>query len=162
MKTGTASQAGWVFQINLSQGGVPKRPVPTAELKPLGLVGDSQSHLDIHGGPERAVCLYSLERILELQSEGNPVYPGSIGENLTLAGLDWNRIKPGTKLLLGETTRLQITKFTTPCKTIEASFLGGKIDRISEKTHPGWSRVYGCVLQAGLIKIGDTVQIEAS
>lgn len=162
MKQETEGLTGRVFQINLSQGGVPKRAVSSANLTALGLVGDIQVHTDIHGGPERAVCLYALERILDLQSEGHPIFPGSIGENLTLAGLDWTQIRPGTKLRLGETVRLQVTSFTNPCKTIEASFSGNEIQRVSEKAHPGWSRVYACVLQAGLIRIGDAVQVESS
>ncbi len=90
MKQKLESRPGSVFQINLSDDGVPKRAVRCAELTTFGLVGDSQRHPDIHGGPNRAVCLYSLEQILNLQSEGNPIFPGSIGENLTLAGLDWS------------------------------------------------------------------------
>ena len=37
-----------------------------------------------HGGPERALCLFSLERILELQAEGHPIFPGAAGENITI------------------------------------------------------------------------------
>ena len=80
---------GRIFQLNVSNGGVPKLPVREALLTPDGLEGDRQAHPQIHGGPERALCLYALERILELQAEGHPIYPGSIGENITVCGLDW-------------------------------------------------------------------------
>ena len=160
MKQKLDSRSGNIFQINVSDGGVPKRAVRSAELTTFGLVGDSQRHQDIHGGPNRAVCLYSLEQILILQSEGNPIFPGSIGENLTLAGLEWSQIIPGKKLRLGESVLLEITNFTSPCNTIVDSFIQGRYDRVSEKSNPSWSRVYARVLKTGTLRIGDTVMIE--
>ncbi|MFN2109684.1 MAG: MOSC domain-containing protein, partial [Anaerolineae bacterium] len=77
-----------IFQINISHGGVPKLAVRSAEVTELGLVGDTHNNTKVHGGPTRALCLYSLERILALQAEGHPIFAGSTGENLTLAGLD--------------------------------------------------------------------------
>ncbi len=76
------TQSGRIFQINVSNGGVPKFARQQAELTPLGLVGDRQEETDVHGGPERALCLFSLERILALQAEAHPIFPGAIGENL--------------------------------------------------------------------------------
>ena len=51
----------------------------------------------VHGGPERAVSLFSLEVIRRLQDEGHPIYPGATGENLTVAGLDWAALAAGTQ-----------------------------------------------------------------
>src|SRR5918911_5547890 len=99
---------GYIFQLNCSDGGVPKRPVREAELTTTGLTCDRQEHLDIHGGPERALCLYSLERIAQLQDEGHPIFPGSIGENVTVAGLDWSQLKPGIRLALGDEVVIEI------------------------------------------------------
>ena len=62
--------AASVHQINVSQGGVPKLPVLEAAVGELGLEGDAVANPDIHGGPERAVCLYSLELIEALVAEG--------------------------------------------------------------------------------------------
>jgi MOSC domain-containing protein YiiM len=148
-----------VFQINVSDGGVPKLPVPAAEVTPLGVSGDRQSNLEVHGGPERAVCLFSLERILALQAEGHPIYPGSAGENITISGLDWPAIVPGVQLRIGRDILLEITRYTSPCSNISPSFLDQNSNRISQKKYPGWSRVYARVLQPGSIRIADTVQI---
>src|SRR5882672_2343251 len=90
--------SGRIFQLNASNSGVPKTSVREAILTMTGLICDRQAKADIHGGPERALCLYSLERILELQAEGNPIFPGSAGENLTVSGLQWERLAPGTTL----------------------------------------------------------------
>ena len=150
---------GRVFQINVSSGGVPKRAVLRGVITGLGLEGDRQANLDVHGGVERAVCLYSLERILALQEEGHPIFPGAAGENLTLSNLDWDLVVPGTRLSLGKEVLLEVTRYTSPCKTIAPSFLSQDSSRISQKLHPGWSRVYARVLTPGLINVVDEVRI---
>jgi len=151
---------GHIDQINRSNGGVPKLPVPNANVTALGLVGDAQRDMVHHGGPDRALCLYSLERIQALQAEGHPIAPGAAGENLTLAGLDWEHIQPGMRLRLGEQVQVEVTKFTVPCNTLVEAFLEGDYGRISQTRHPGWSRVYVRVLKEGEIRAGDPVWIE--
>ena len=147
-----------IFQINCSPGGVPKLAVREAEVTEVGLVGDEHNFPDIHGGPERAVCLYSLERILELQAEGHPIFPGAVGENVTVSGLDWNEVVPGLQLFLGDEVQIEITKYTSPCNSIPDSFLDGDYPRISQKVHPGYSRVYARVLRAGRLVVGQSVR----
>jgi len=152
-------RVGWIFQINTSNGGVPKLSRKLGEVTFNGLTGDNQANLDVHGGPERALCLYSLERILALQAEGHPIFPGSAGENLTLAGLDWSLVNPGTRLQLGADVLVQVTRYTSPCNTISGSFLKNDYSRISQKVFPSWSRVYAQVLQPGTIQVSDAVRI---
>jgi MOSC domain-containing protein YiiM len=148
-----------IHQINLSDGGVPKLPVHKAEATPLGLVRERQANTKHHGGPERALCLYALERITALQDEGHPISSGSTGENLTLAGLDWTQVIPGTRLLLGDEVVVEITKYTLPCAKIAGSFIDGEVDRMAQEQHPGWSRVYAKVLVPGCLHTGDNVYI---
>ncbi|NNF58917.1 MAG: MOSC domain-containing protein [Rhodothermaceae bacterium] len=154
-----------IVQINVSNGGVPKRAVAEARIGAQGLEGDAVNHPKIHGGPERAVCLYSLERLLALQDEGHPVFPGAIGENLTLTGLDWGHLTAETVLEFGGSggPLLQLTKPVTPCTTIAAYFKGEKgYRRIDEERRPGWARWYARVLREGRVQPGDamTVQVE--
>jgi MOSC domain-containing protein YiiM len=149
---------GRIVQINVSPGGVPKRPVPRARVTRAGLEGDAHRDTEHHGGPDRALCLFSLERIEALQAEGHPVEPGALGENLTIAGLDWARVQPEDFFRLGEDVLVQITRFTSPCWNVRASFLDGTYSRVSEKRHPGWSRVYARVLVPGEIAAGDGVE----
>lgn len=156
-------QATWVayiHQINASQGGVPKLPLEQGEVTLNGLVGDRQQHTHVHGGPEKALCLYSLERILALQAEGHPIFPGAVGENVTIAGLDWEKVVPGARLRLGEGVLIEVTRYTTPCSEIAGAFLDQQINRILQDKHPGWSRVYARVLQTGTILPGDRVCFE--
>jgi len=154
------SNNGSIFQVNVSNGGVPKLAVRQALLTPLGLIGDRQRNTEVHGGPERAVCLYSLERIQALQAEGHPIYPGSAGENLTLVGLDWEQVKPGTRLQVGKEVVLEITRYTTPCDNLTESFIDGYFNRIHPSKYPGWARLYAKVIKTGEIRVGDRVTIE--
>jgi len=149
--------SGRIFQLNTSPGGVPKLAVREAEVTELGLSGDDHKFPDIHGGPDRAVCLFSLERILELQKEGHPIFPGAVGENVTISGIDWNDVVPGQQLQLGDQVLLEITSYTSPCNSIPDSFLDGRYQRISQKVYPGYSRVYARVLRPGKIAIGQPV-----
>jgi MOSC domain-containing protein YiiM len=147
----------YIYQISISKGGVPKKAVPEAELGELGLVGDLHRHTKFHGGSSRALCLYSLERIQTLQQEGHPIFPGAMGENLTLSGLDWDLLQPGRQLRFGQDVLVKITSFTTPCKHIAPYFRDGKMDRVLQTKYPGWSRVYARVLAPGELRTGDKV-----
>ena len=150
---------GAIVSINVSGGGVPKSHVSGAQVSRLGLVGDAQDDTKHHGGPDRAVCVYSLERIRSLQAEGHPIDIGTAGENVTLEGVDWDLVVPGTLLRLGNRVLLEVVSFTNPCKTIKASFIDGEFIRIAQKLHPGWSRVYARVLSEGQINSGDPVEV---
>lgn len=159
---GRGLHTGILASINISGGGVPKRRITGAKVALLGLQGDDQNDKVHHGGPDRAVCLFSLERVHALQAEGHPIEPGSAGENLTVEGLRWESVMPGVRLKVGESVVLEITSFTSPCKTIRHSFLDGRFVRISQKVHPGWSRVYARVIDQGEIGIGDRVEVLAA
>jgi MOSC domain-containing protein YiiM len=152
------SASGYVFQINVSRGGVPKTGRVRSDITTLGLSEDRQRDAKLHGGEDRAVCLYSLERILSLQRQGHPVFPGAMGENLTLTGLDWAVIQPGVRLRIGEAL-LETSGYTNPCSNLEPFFLNGDYSRVSQKANPGWSRLYARVLQPGRVQIGDPVQV---
>lgn len=151
---------GRLHSINVSPGGVPKRAIPEAWIDVLGVGDDRQGNSRIHGGPDRAVCLYALERINALRDEGHPIDVGSTGENLTISGLDWSRLGPGVRLRVGG-SEIEIADFTHPCNTIAASFTRGHFNRISHKLYPGWSRLYARVLTPGHVAIGDTVELLA-
>ena len=150
--------SGRLESINVSRGGVPKTSAPEAMITAEGVEGDRQRDRRYHGGLDRAVVLFSAERIAALQAEGHPIAAGTTGENLTVSGLDWDRVTPGSRLKVGEVT-LEITKYTTPCVIVTASLLGGDLARIAQKTNPGWSRVCARVLTAGRVRVGDPVAL---
>jgi MOSC domain-containing protein YiiM len=152
-------RTGRIRSVNISKGGVPKNPVTDAQVSRAGLLGDAHNDTEGHGGPDRAVCIYSHELIASLQREGHPIDVGSAGENLTVEGVNWDLVVPGARIRCGDEVELEVASFTSPCKTIKASFIDGDFKRISQKVHPGWSRVYARVVTEGKIRHGDPVQV---
>ncbi len=150
---------GRIHQINVSPGGVPKLPVERALVARLGILGDGHDDTEDHGGPFRALCIYTLEQIERLQAEGHPIYPGAAGENITLVGVPLAALTPGARLALGDAVEAQITFYAAPCKTIKGAFSDGVFTRISDKVHPGESRVYARILHGGVIQSGDAARV---
>ena len=150
--------AGRLESINISHGGVPKQSVFEALITEQGVDGDRQRQVPMHGGPDRAVVVYSLEVIEALQREGHPIAAGTVGENLIVSGIDWAAVAPGTRLTIGD-VQLQVTKYATPCTTIRASFRDQDFMRIFQERHPGWSRVCARVLNGGIVRPGDAVSV---
>ena len=155
------NDTGRLESINTSRGGVPKIAVFEALITEEGVDGDRQRDRRFHGGPDRAVVLYSLEVIRGLQAEGHSIAPGAAGENLTVSGVDWTRVVPGTCVRIGGAggVLLQVTKYASPCEKISGYFVDGNIARVSQKQHPGWSRVCARVIEEGLVRIGDEVTL---
>lgn len=149
-----------VVQLSRSRGGVPKLAVDEAVVTVNGLEGDKQRDRRFHGGPTRALCLYSDDLIEQLVSEGHPVTRGSLGENVTIRGVDWSEVRPGTRLTIGE-VEVEITSYAAPCKTIRGSFLDEQFKRIAQKLHRGWSRVYCRVIREGVIRVNDPVSVHS-
>jgi MOSC domain-containing protein YiiM len=149
---------GLLLSINTSDGGVPKLPRYQARIGGTGVEGDRQRDLRFHGGPDRAVCLYSFDRIRALRAEGHPISVGSMGENLTLEGVEWDRLVPGVRLTIGSVA-LRLTSFAVPCRRLRRCFDGARVGRVSQKTHPGWSRVYARVEHPGAVTMGDAVRL---
>ena len=147
-----------VLQINVSNGGVPKRAVAEAHVGTNGLDGDAVNHPKVHGGPERAVCLFPVELIRELQEEGHPIFPGAIGENLTTAGLAWDALAPDAVLDIGE-VQIQLTTRVEPCNTIADAFKDGQFKRVQPKRVPGETRWYARVLREGTVRAGDPIVV---
>lgn len=153
-------KSGYVVQINLSKGGVPKYPVPLAQITSQGAVGDSQRNWQVHGGPDRALCLWSLEVIQTLQQAGHPIQPGAAGENITIAGLDWETVVPDLILQIGTTLQVKVTDYAPPCRQIMKWFADHRFSRISQTHYPGSSRVYARVLGEGIVRPGDQIRIQ--
>ena len=149
---------GRITGLQRSAGGVPKLPVERARVLAGGMEGDRQTDRRYHGGPDRALCLYSQERLDVLSAEGHPVGRGSLGENVTIAGLPWELVQPGSRLRLGA-VEVEVTAYAPPCKTIGHAFVERKFTRVSQVVNPGWSRVYVRILGDGELEVGNVVTL---
>lgn len=157
---GGRSPAGSVVAVNISDGGAPKRPVGRVKVGRSGLESDRQAERRHHGRPWQAVSLWSREVIEALTAEGHPIGPGCAGENLTISGLDWAKMRPGVRLGLGADVVVEMTAYAEPCPKIAGCFVGRDFNRIDHDRQPGVSRLYGSVLRTGEIAPGDPVIVE--
>lgn len=155
----TAPATGTVVQVSTSPGGVPKLPVPRARLSAAGVEGDRQANRTHHGRPWQAVCLWSAEVVADLVAQGHPVGWGSTGENVTVQGLPWSSVRPGTQLLVGSAL-VEVTTYAIPCRKNARWFSDGSFRRIAHEVAPGTSRVYARVLVDGVVAPGDAVLLE--
>jgi MOSC domain-containing protein YiiM len=125
-------------------------------VRTTGMQGDRQRNRRFHGGPNRALCVYARERLDVLAADGHPVAPGALGENVTVAGLEWGLVRPGVRLRIGGVEG-EVTGYAAPCKNIAGAFSDGDFSRVGQKVNPGWSRVYLRIVHEGRIVIGDAV-----
>ena len=153
---------GRVVSVNVSPGGVPKLPITSARVGRLGLDADAHSEPEpVHGGPDQAVSLYSVEAIARVADDGHQAFPGAYGENLTLEGIDWGALREGDRLDIGEDgLSIELTKMAGPCQTIAHWFIDRRIARISPFLRPEDARWYARVLAEGRVAQGDRVEIE--
>ncbi len=90
--------------------GTPKQCGDVARLvADWGLDGDAHA-----GNWERQISILPEERIDEFRQAGADVAFGAFGENLVISGIDWEHLKPGDKLALGEAV-VELTKFGKEC-----------------------------------------------
>jgi MOSC domain-containing protein YiiM len=152
---------GLVLQINLSLGGLPKRPVAEAMLTPLGFEGDAVAHPGVHGGPAKALLLGTAEATDDLIARGFPLFYGALGENLTTRGLDRRELRSGMRFRVGQAV-IELSKFRTPCDAL--GVYGPELRRlIPEKgalpSDPGWAMggFYASVVRPGWVRAGDII-----
>jgi len=159
---------GQIVQINISRGGIPKRPVPDVLITPLGLEADSWNHPEIHGGRSQAVLLIAAETIEELAARGYPVYPGALGENLTTRGIDRKQWRIGQQFRVGPVL-LELTKVRVPCATLDIygptikQEIYDKRVKAGDPASPRWgmSGFYASVIEPGPVQVNDIISLEA-
>jgi MOSC domain-containing protein YiiM len=146
---------GTIVQVNLSPGGVPKRPVAEAFLSPLGFEGDLHAHPQIHGGAGKAVLLIASEVIDGLIAQGHPLFYGALGENLTTRGIDARALTAGLRFRAGEAV-IELTKLRRPCANLEV--YGPELVRAIAADPPlgGW---YASVVRPGWVRANDIISV---
>jgi MOSC domain-containing protein YiiM len=55
---------------------------------------------------------------------------------------------------------IEIISYAEPCRRNAQWFVEANYKRISQKVHPGWSRLYARVVSEGVIRRGDLIDIE--
>jgi MOSC domain-containing protein YiiM len=159
---------GAIVQVNISPGGLPKRPVAEGFITPLGLQGDYHAHPAIHGGPRKAILLLAAETIEHLLARGYPLFNGALGENLTTRGLGFRDLRIGDQIRAGGAL-LEITQPRGPCAALQVygESLPDEIydQRVEAFDHasPRWgmSGFYASVVRPGPVGPGDIIAVVA-
>lgn len=152
------SAVGTATGLFTSDGGVPKAPTPTLEVDHGGAVGDRQANRTHHGRPWQALCLWSSEVVETFRAAGHPIAPGRAGENVSVTGLAWPRVRPGTHLRMGDVL-VEVSSYATPCAKNALWFTNGAFDLMDHR-HGPVARVYATVLEPGTVRTGDPVLLE--
>lgn len=126
----------------------------------LGLAGDEQADLNVHGGPDKAVYAYPCEGyagwIEEFPARARTLAPGGMGENLVTAGLSEDDVRIGDVLKIGSAV-LQITQPRQPCFKLGLYHREPKmVRRMIESARCGW---YMRVLEPGDLGAGDRIDM---
>lgn len=130
--------------------GTRKTVVDEAELiAGHGLAGDAHA-----GDWHRQVSFLANEQIEGARSRGLDVGFGDFAENIATTGIDWKTLPVGARLRLGETVLVEITQIGKECVHKCAIYYQAG-DCIMPR-----EGVFGRVLEGGLIRAGDTIQIQ--
>jgi MOSC domain-containing protein YiiM len=160
---------GIIEQVSISLGGVPKTAISEAWIGALGLDGDSHRNPKHHGGPLKAVLLISAEVLDQLRAEGFDVSPGSLGENLTIRGIDFRLLRPGMRFRAGGAV-LQLTTLRQPCATLDIFNSPGlriqprlydALAKSGDPASPNWANggFYASVLAPGFVRPDDILEL---
>lgn len=147
--------------------GIAKRPVEGARaVLPLGIEGDEQADLSIHGGQSKAVYAYPFEHYAFWQTVraqagvalwDEPMPPGALGENLTISGM------LESEMWIGDVLRfpgcaLAVSEPRTPCFKLEAALGFRHAGKLMVQS--AWCGAYLAVREAGTIAAGESFTVE--
>ena len=133
----------------------------------LGLFGDEQADLSVHGGLEKAVYAYPSEHYPFWQGarqqaglgridDGLP--HGSLGENLTLTGLLETGVWAGDVLKFAH-CELRVTLPREPCYKFNASIGFAHASRLMAQS--GFCGFYLAVQTPGVLRAGESFELLA-
>lgn len=146
----------------------------------LGLEGDEQADLRVHGGPNRAVYAYPLSHYAfwntvraqarnggslsgdpyaaQATPEGPAPLPfGALGENLVVAGLEESQLWIGDVLQVGPEVRLVVTAPRTPCWKLGVALGFDWAPKMMQQS--GFSGWYLSVVHPGNLSAGDEIVV---
>lgn len=132
----------------------------------LGLEGDEQADLSVHGGPAKAVYAYPAEHFTFWQTVraqarvslwDEAVTPGLMGENLTLEGVTEDQLWIGDRLVLPGCV-LAVSEARFPCFKFGAVMGFAQAGKLMVQS--GYCGAYLGVIQPGAVQAGDNIVLE--
>ena len=142
---------GKIVSLNISEKkGVRKKPVNEVSLKTeYGIEGDAHASSSWH----RQVSLLAIESVKKMQDMGLDVKPGDFAENITTEGIDLPALPVGTRLMIGEGVKVEVSQIGKECHTRCAIYYQAG-DCVMPK-----EGIFVRVLSGGTIKTGDQIAL---
>lgn len=122
------------------------------------LDGDEQADLTVHGGPDKAVCVYSADHFETWRREPgiDGCQPGAFGENFTIAGQDETSACVGDVYEVGDAV-VQVSQPRGPCWKLARRWQRPDFVRVVLTTgRTGW---YVRVLREGVVEAGAVLRM---
>jgi MOSC domain-containing protein YiiM len=148
--------------------GIGKRAVPGAvAVGKLGLAGDEQVELSLHGGPDKAVYAYPAQHYAYWQAQrrahgvslfDEALPPGFVGENLTVTGLHEDAVWIGDQLVFADCV-LRVAAPREPCFKFDAVMGFAQAGRQMVQTQR--CGFYLSVQQSGTLTAGEAFSLVA-
>jgi MOSC domain-containing protein YiiM len=129
----------------------------------LGIAGDEQADLSVHGGLEKAIYVYPIEHyafwneLLTRETKKQVDLPlGAFGENFTIEGLLETEVYVGDRLQIGD-LEFTVTKLREPCFKFNAKMKHkGAAKAMLQSGFSGW---YLRVNQTGMLVAGAEIAV---
>jgi MOSC domain-containing protein YiiM len=137
------------------------QPTPV-DINLLGVLGDEQADLSVHGGLEKAIYVYPYEHYAfwnallsrELKTPFD-LQPGAMGENFTITGLLEVDVFVGDTLQIGDLEFI-VTKLREPCFKFNAKMrYKGAAKAMLQSGYCGW---YMRVVTPGKLMAGSAIR----
>jgi MOSC domain-containing protein YiiM len=130
----------------------------------LGIEGDEQADLTVHGGIDKAVYLYPQEHyafwektLTDVLKRPAQLGPGAMGENFTTTGILENELWVGDRLTIAEVV-LEVTEPRAPCYKFAARM--GFRHAVKHMLQSGFTGVYLKVIQQGSVQAGAVITLQ--
>lgn len=138
---------------------IAKAPVTgPVRVRRLGLAGDAQADLSVHGGPDKAIHHYPHDHYAfwrETIGEHHLLAaPGAFGENISTREIAEDSICIGDRWRMG-TALVEVSQGRQPCWKLDHRFDGAKVNAgMIRARRPGW---YYRVLEEGTVEAGEAM-----
>ncbi|MCK9543161.1 MAG: MOSC domain-containing protein [Novosphingobium sp.] len=149
------------FREENEPSAIAKRPVAgNVRVRRLGLDGDAQADLAVHGGVDKALHYYPQDHYAWWRGEigEHPLLdrPGAFGENIAATGLTENDVCVGDRFRLG-TALVEVSQGRQPCWKLDHRFGGLKINAAMVRSRRcGW---YYRVIEEGQVGAGEGLSL---
>ena len=116
-----------------------KEPITTAvAVQATGLDGDGQADLTVHGGPDKAICVYPSEHFPHWHTSlGLAMQAGAFGENFTVADANESSVCIGDTYQAGDVI-VQVSQPRQPCWKLARRWQQKKPDHLSPTARQDW------------------------